>query len=339
MKQFALIIIFSFLMCPNELRAQDYYDIMDGNSEWVYFLQAHTNRPGLRRMASIDVYCEEDCFARIYFDGTDDTYTNLHLLMCEVLDLKGNKVEVSKLLAKQNPFVLSRCREDADKIYGNMYVGETRFTNHTKTQYEDSDFWTNMLLIDFGLDVGDTLYVGDFNKKHKAWKALVADKKTIVLNDGSQRKQTTYSLALNTSDKNTPTENDEFLLIDGIGFINSVDAPFGIYYNHSGSTELFHWWNLNCFIQNGRVVYIAPREGLEKDDEYEGSTRFRDMPFYPGITPESVADGTYTLPSTVDTLADTQSSTDESIYNLQGQKTNALQRGINIVGGKKVIVK
>ena len=63
------------------------------------------------------------------------------------------------------------------------------------------------------------------------------------------------------------------------------------------------------------------------------------MPFYPDITPDSVPDGIYTPPSLVDTTADKHSSMDESIYNLQGQKLNALQHGINIVGGKKVIVK
>ena len=29
----------------------------------------------------------------------------------------------------------------------------------------------------------------------------------------------------------------------------------------------------------------------------------------------------------------------EGIYNLQGQRVNSLQKGINIVGGKKVLVK
>ena len=295
--------------------------------------------PGYRRMAGIDIYFEDDCFARMYFDGVDDKNSNLRQLMCEVLDLKGNKVDASKLLARQNPFVIARCREENNIIYGGMFVGETRFTNHTQTQYDESDFYSNTLLMDFELDVGDTLYVGDFNKKRKAWKALVADKKTITLDDGSHRYKTTYSLALNTADNNTPTMNKEFFLIDGIGFINSVDAPFGIYYNHSGPSEIFHWWNLNCFIQNGKVVYITPREGLENDEEYEGSTRFKEMPFYPDITPESVAEGTYTLPAAVDGIADNKTSKGKPIYNLQGQKTNGLQRGINIVGGKKVIVK
>lgn len=339
MNNISLIITVVLLMCSSELRAQEHYNVIDGNPEWVYFLQAHTNLPGFRRLASIDIYCEDDCFARMYFDDVDDKDPNLHQLMCEVVDLKGNKVDTSKLLARQNPFVIARCRERENKIYGGMFVGETRFTNHTQTQYDDSDFFSNTLLIDFGLEVDDTLYAGDFNKKRKAWKALVTEKKTVTLDDGSQRHKTTYSLALNTSDNNTPTDNKAFFLIDGIGFINSVDAPFGIYYNHSGSAEIFHWWNLNCFIQNGKVVYIAPREGFENDEEYEGSTRFKEMPFYPDITPESVAEGTYTLPAAVEGISYNKTSKGKRIYNLQGQKTNGLQRGINIVAGRKVIVK
>ena len=41
----------------------------------------------------------------------------------------------------------------------------------------------------------------------------------------------------------------------------------------------------------------------------------------------------------IDEIVNGQSVNGQSIYNLNGQQLNSLQRGINIVGGKKVLVK
>jgi hypothetical protein len=38
-------------------------------------------------------------------------------------------------------------------------------------------------------------------------------------------------------------------------------------------------------------------------------------------------------------MADTPANSEPVIYNLSGQRLNSLQKGINIVNGKKVLVK
>lgn len=335
----------SLLMGSNELRAQEHYDLMDGNPQWVYYLQANKgcNDPFLYiKVASMQISYSHDCFVRIYFDTPIDLLPNLTPLYCEVLDIYGNKLS-KKNIGVDNPILLAFCRISGDKVLGGLRFVDYRFTNHSKRTYTESDFYDNTLLFDYGLNVGDTLYMGGEPERDSAkYLFPVIDKQLWKMADGNSRYMTTYSLC-----EQHPSFNKELYSIEGIGFINAVEAPFGLLYNDSRDLKntllnkrvCYHWWNLNCFIQNGKVVYIAPREGFENDEEYEGSTRFKEMPFYPDITPESVADGTYTLPATVDGIADNKTSKGKQIYNLQGQKTNGLQRGINIVGGKKVIVK
>ena len=47
------------------------------------------------------------------------------------------------------------------------------------------------------------------------------------------------------------------------------------------------------------------------------------------------ADGLYRLAD----LDEHMASSPATIYNLQGQRLDTLQRGVNIVGGKKVVIK
>jgi len=49
-------------------------------------------------------------------------------------------------------------------------------------------------------------------------------------------------------------------------------------------------------------------------------------------------DGQETM-TAIDSLTPTLSKGEGAIYNLQGQRLNSLQRGVNIIGGKKVLVK
>lgn len=73
-------------------------------------------------------------------------------------------------------------------------------------------------------------------------------------------------------------------------------------------------WNLNLFYRDGKLEYKSPN--------------FYPDPFFP----EETADG-------IEENVNNKEFKNEKIYNLQGQRINTLQKGINILDGKKVWVK
>ena len=121
------------------------------------------------------------------------------------------------------------------------------------------------------------------------------------------------------------TPNDEYVIYDfskdvqdvlpNIGsIINLVfpsdETPIPSYYDGIGKLE-----HLNLFYRNGVLEYKSPQ--------------FYPDPFFP----DEVADGIKQLYTPV-TLGDTS-----RIYNLQGQRMAQPQTGLNIVGGRKVLVR
>ena len=74
-------------------------------------------------------------------------------------------------------------------------------------------------------------------------------------------------------------------------------------------------WNLNLFYRDGKLEYKSPD--------------FYPDPFFP----EEIADGIEEIVK-IEKL-----KTERAVFNLQGQRINGLQKGLNIVDGKKVWVK
>lgn len=331
MKKIISVWIMMFVLIQTSIMAQVHHKMLSGNPEWVYYLQARANS-----QANFFIKYEKDCFMHIYLEDTVKREGQiLQKMMCEVLDMDGNSISPKDVLFNQNPFVLAICREDGEKILGGLGALDIRFTN--KMEYKPEGIvnsWANSLLFDFSLNVGDVLYYGDeeFNPNGEYCRAYpIIEKDLTVLNDGTKRYKTTYQ-------SNYSEMYNTYTSIDGIGFINAELPPFGQLHDKDFDIRVNgirnHFCNLNCFIQNGKVLYIAAREGLENDDEYEGSTRFRPMPFYPDITPEGVADGIDGVAS-----AKRDRTGEGNIYNVQGQSQDGLQRGVNIVDGRKVLVK
>ena len=171
-----------------------------------------------------------------------------------------------------------------------------------------------------------------YYKKDPDYCFPVMAKQLISLCDGSKRHLTTY--------KSISPFLKEIYSIEGIGFINADTPPFGSLIDDRISKYISHWCQLIMFKQNDKVVYIAPREDPEDDGQYEGSRTFKAMPFYPDITPESVASGKYSFDTSAQ-MSKNDNSQEEyySKYNLQGQRINTLQKGLNIVDGNKIMVK
>ena len=319
-----------------ELFGQQHYSMSEGNPEWVYYLQNRSNTMFRKPIANTYIsFYKDDCFMRVFVaDTVIKEGKVLNKMMCEVLDINGNKIDPSGTLLGENPFLLALFREEDNKVFGGMYFLDCRFTNHTPLDNEEHSSWANNLLFDFNLEVGDTLYrtMSYYYKKDPDYCFPVMAKQLISLCDGSKRHLTTY--------KSISPFLKEIYSIEGIGFINADTPPFGSLIDDRISKYISHWCQLIMFKQNDKVVYIAPREDPEDDGQYEGSRTFKAMPFYPDITPESVASGEYNFDtSIINSMVDSAQKDDYSRYNIGGQRINGLQKGLNIVDGKKIYIK
>lgn len=331
---FCIVSLVCFIVSYN-LSAQQHFSLSEGNPEWVYYLQNRSNTMFRKPTANTYITYTGDCFIRIFVTDTvirEDKVLNK--MMCEVLDTDGNRIAPSEVLIGENPFGLAIFREEDNKVFGGMCFLDCRFTNHTPLDNEEHCSWANNLLFDFDLEVGDTLYrtMIYYYKKYTDYNFPVTDKLLISLYDGSKRYMTTY--------KSVSPFFKELHSIDGIGFIDADTPPFGSLIDDRLDKYASHWCQLIMFKQNDKVVYIAPREDPEDDGQYEGSRTFKAMPFYPNITPESVASGKYSFDTSAQ-MSKNDNSQEEyySKYNLQGQRINTIQKGLNIVDGNKIMVK
>jgi len=353
MKKLLFILILattSLVQATSSFAQVEHHSILDGNPIWVYYVQAHKaedvpevclnqvsyGNEVYKWCANFLITYRQDCFLR-FFIGDTLLYDGIVMrrIMCEALDMDGKQLSPKVFyFGATNPYNWDICREEGYYVYGYQYAGIPKYSKNTADFIKHTTGLPKIyesLLFDFSLDCGDSVFV--FDKSDPKCDAFpVVSKELVTVADGSTRYKTTYRFKTNNH------ENEVF--IDGIGGINTENPPFGLaYHSYPEGTIYFNRHNLNCFIQNGKVVYIAPREGLENDEEYEGSTRFRDMPFYPDITPESVADGTYVIADDVNNIASDETAKGKSIYNLQGQRTSRPTKGIHIIGGRKVLVK
>ncbi len=122
---------------------------------------------------------------------------------------------------------------------------------------------------------------------------------------------------------NLAKEDDEYVLYDfnspsdyvipEVGSIFDLIFPYPL-------QRMDYWdgimrpWQLNLFYRDGKLEYKSPN--------------FYPDPFFP----EETADG-------IEPIEHSPLNIDHSIYNLYGQPQLGLQRGINIVNGKKILVK
>ena len=319
-----------------ELFGQQHYSMSEGNPEWIYYLQAHSDISFIFRKPRANTYItyKEDCFMRVYVSDTVLIEGKvLNKMMCEVLDINGNKIDSSGTVLKENPFLLALFREEDNKVFGGMSILDCRFTNHTPLDNEEHSSWANNLLFDFDLEIDDTLYrtMSYYYKKDPDYCFPVIAKQSISLCDGSKRYMTTY--------KSSSPFVKEIYSIEGIGFLNADSSPFGSLIDDRLEKIISHWCHLIMFKQNDKVIYIAPRKDPNAQVD-ESQTTFKEMPFYPDITPESVASGEYSFDSSIiNSMVDSSQKEDYSRYNIGGQRINGLQKGLNIVDGKKIYIK
>ena len=351
-----IIIILSMVCCIGavDLFAQQHYSMLEGNPEWVYY--AYNTRLG--------TICDGLTFYRYYlvdrvYIGVDDG-REYKELWCEILDEKGEHVKMWLENSPEsyygwgttNPFLLSYIRESEGKVYTATYWTQYQLCDR-KGKYDENNM---MLLYDFDYQENDTIFSRLWDPKKGGLSEdirqnRVIERSSITLADGSVR----CFLKIDCNNKDNSYWNKipgyyYVELIEGIGAINSyyqlinyldwLDYFLPNSFNYSkefyNTTRYAH---LNMFAQNGKVTYIAPRKDPNAQVD-ESQTTFKEMPFYPGITPESVASGEYSFDSSIiNSMVDSAQKDDYSRYNIGGQRINNLQRGLNIVDGKKIFVK
>ena len=342
MKQKVIIMLMLCQIQTLSLFAQtEHYSMLEGNPEWVYHFMPPSESTYNSIAYALCSYPNE-MYMRLYANSDTIHYQShvYNIIYFEAYDASGQLIDGGKyfLFLRKNPSPYMAMRESGGKVFATGAVSGSRFTKQVlndRSTYDPNE----VMIFDNDIHKGDTVYectYYDYSLNPDLGKYTVVPiigDTLIQVADGSMRRMLTYEC------KNYSKQLQ--YMVEGIGFINPDNMPlyamlethdFGMYDNNR------HFCNLIMFRQNDKVVYISPR--AKDDASYEEKAMsFAPMPFYPDITPESVADGTYTLPAAVDGIADNKTSKGKQIYNLQGQKTDGLQRGINIVGGKKVIVK
>ena len=355
MRKFFILSVLLYLLSIYSMKAQrTTYSMLEGNPEWIYY--AYNTRLG--------TICDGLTFFRYYladniYIGIDDG-REYKELWCEILDEKGEHVKmwledahyVYDNWATTNPFLISYIRESDGKVYTASHWTQYQLCDRNG-EYDENNI---MLLYDFNYQKNDTLFSRLWNPamgrlSEDIRQNKVIERSSITLADGSVRSL----LKIDCNNKNNSYWNKipgyyYVELIEGIGAINSyyqlinyldwLDYFLPNTFNYSkefyNTTRYAH---LNMFIQNGKVIYIAPRKDLNAQVD-ESQTTFKEMPFYPDITPESVASGEYRLDTSINnSTVDNSQKENYSLYNIGGQRISAPQKGINIVDGKKVWVK
>lgn len=351
MKKFIIISVLLFLVSIYSMKGQrKTYSMLDGNPEWIYY--AYNTRLG--------TICDGLTFFRYYlgdsvYIGYDDG-KEYKGLWCEILDEKGEHVKMwlkdSQFVYSTNPFLLSLIEESDGKVYTASHWLQYQLCD--RNGESDKDYM--LLLYDFNYQKGDTLFSrlwlptkGGLSEDIRQNKVI--DRSPITLADGSVR--SLLKIDCNNKDNSYWSKIPGYYyveLIEGIGAINSyyqlinyldwLDYFLPNSFNYSkefyNTTRYAH---LNMFVQNGKVIYIAPRNDPNAQVD-ENHTTFKAMPFYPDITPESVASGKYSFNTSVQISKNDNSQEDYySKYNIAGQRINTLQKGINIINGNKIMVK
>ena len=198
-------------------------------------------------------------------------------------------------------------------------------------KHDDSeDFWEKTLAMEIGY-----LSFSDFNEMSQGndislWKDDIKTNKRFVgydmvsLEDGTSRPLYKYYNYDKDMWRDTPANLE---VIDHIGcrnmfygLLNYFDEP-----EHGTRPNNTEWLGnrLNMFIQNGKIVYKAPAED------------YIELSWIDKLIATKIED-VYAKQSQKDSILEKGLG---SIYNVIGQRINGLQKGLNIVEGKKVVVR
>ena len=147
----------------------------------------------------------------------------------------------------------------------------------------------------------------------------ILERTTIEMADGSKRML--YKVFNHDPENLKQGQKAYYEIVDQVGCITNVPRqlvhylwePKTFLYPTSSSASAGTFMN---FIQNNAIVYQAPKE------EYVAYDFIKDM-----------------VPTGIEGTPSDSPSMGRGIYNLQGQRISTLQKGLNIVDGKKVMVK
>ena len=304
---FVVMILLSCLYCQAQEEA---ISMLDGNPIWIYYR-----------------YC---------FGGTDPFEKNQYT----VFSVKGDTVVNNKRYVKLyvdsymykgitvNDYygddhydvgLYALLREEDDRIYAETSFFEKRYRKYYKA-FELLE--EELVLYDFNvMSQGNDISL---------WKDDIKTNKRFVgydmvsLEDGTSRPLYKYYNYDKDMWRDTPANIE---VIDHIGcrnmfygLLNYFDEP-----EHGTRPNNTEWLGnrLNMFIQNGKIVYKAPAED------------YIELSWIDKLIATKIED-VYAKQSQKDSILEKGLG---SIYNVIGQRINGLQRGLNIVEGKKIMVK
>ena len=211
---------------------------------------------------------------------------------------------------KDVSYVINGTTEIDGKTYYKMYrISEEGSKYYCALREEDRKVWLytsddgDQLLYDFGMSVGDSYTPSDESIRYQL---------TAIKPMRFQYYQLLNVLHYDVSDQYDPTEPYEYIgpeqIVEGVGCekgwnimeLYAIVAPNGILHG-----ENF----LSCY-EDGKCIFTADDFNL-----YETQTK------------------------EIEVINDNKAENKKGIYNLQGQRIRHLQKGLNIVNGRKVHVK
>jgi hypothetical protein len=111
-----------------------------------------------------------------------------------------------------------------------------------------------ILLADFALSVGDTLYMNNF--AFGGAPLVIAARDTIVMNDGKERIQLKY-YCVDENEPNIPSASTWWTMIEGLGTFENMFGQL----SSCSLNDPFYFRYIRCYYEDGRLVY--------KDDEID----------------------------------------------------------------------
>lgn len=211
---------------------------------------------------------------------------------------------------KDVSYVINGTTEIDGKTYYKMYrISEEGSKYYCALREEDRKVWQytsddgDQLLYDFGMSVGDSYTPSDESIRYQL---------TVIKPMRFQYYQLLNVLHYDVSEQYDPTEPYEYIgpeqIVEGVGCRKGWN--FMELYALVPSNGIFHGENfLSCY-EDGKCIFTADDFNL-----YEMQTK------------------------EIEVINDNKAENKKGIYNLQGQRIRHLQKGLNIVNGRKVHVK
>ena len=212
--------------------------------------------------------------------------------------------------SKDVSYVINGTTEIDGKAYYKMYrISEEGSEYYCALREEDRKVWQytsddgDQLLYDFGMSIGDSYTPSDEPIRYQ-----LTDIKPMRF----QYYQLLNVLHYDVSEQYDPTEPYEYIgpeqIVEGVGCRKGWN--FMELYALVPSNGIFHGENfLSCY-EDGKCIFTADDFNL-----YETQTK------------------------EIEVINDNKAENKKGIYNLQGQRIRHLQKGLNIVNGRKVHVK